>query len=235
MGNLKERFIAFYVTMSDNKLKFGLIVFMALLMVVIGFNSMMIASKNDELETTLEEAESRADQAERGIIEREAELEALRTDSVTEATGLNTQMVADDAELAEEFFTPAFNWKNWEQYESMRQEYLKILGEDTSFATVYLPEDTIIETDDGDLAYIDHMSLMATMRHIHIVPTSVDSKTVRYVGFIEYITHRSEDDMANPDALIPSTAVVEFTVHGEGSERRVSQVVASPGFASETP
>lgn len=235
MGNLKERFIAFYVTMSDNKLKFGLIVFMALLMVVIGFNSMMIASKNDELETILEDAESRADQAERGIIEREAELEALRTDSVTEATGLNTQMVADDAELAEEFFTPAFNWKNWEQYESMRQEYLKILGEDTSFATVYLPEDTIIETDDGDLAYIDHMSLMATMRHIHIVPTSVDSKTVRYVGFIEYITHRSEDDMANPDALIPSTAVVEFTVHGEGSERRVSQVVASPGFASETP
>lgn len=235
MGNLKERFIAFYVTMSDNKLKLGLIVFMALLMVVMGFNSMMVASKNDELETVLSEAESRVDQAERGIIEREAELDALRADSVTEATGLNARLVSDDAELAEEFFTPAFNWKSWEQYESMRQDYLKTLGKDSSFATVYLPEDTIIETDDGDLAYIDHMRLMTTMRHIHIVPTSADSKTVRYVGFIEYITHRSEDDMSNPDALAPSTAVVEFTVHGEGSERRVSQVVASPGFASESP
>lgn len=166
------------------------------------------------------------------IKEKQAEVDAKKQTSIKKATGLDPEMVSTDTSLAKDYFAPAFSWRNYAEYEKARQDYITKLGEKNSFTKVYLPPDIKIETDEGDLSYIDHKKLRATLDDLYIIPLTTEGKEVRYVGFVRYFMHKEAKDLVNKNALNASQAIIEFTVKEEAENRTVTDVTAHAGFSS---
>ena len=171
---------------------------------------------------------------ERDIAVAQAELDEKTMDSIKKTTGIDPKLVATDAVEAKTYFKPAFNWQNGDEYEKARQLYIDYLGKDNSFTKTYLPPDTKIETNDGKVGFIDFKGMKATMDDLFVVPVKVKGDSIRYVGIVRYFMHKDKSDLANPDALMSSQAIVDFTVTGNNDSdgRRLIEVSARPGFSS---
>lgn len=164
--------------------------------------------------------------------DRVAAQENERVASTKEATGLDPSMVDTDTDEAKEYFADAFSWTSGKEYDRARSNYEKSLGKGNSFTRTYLSDNTKVDTDDGELSYIDFKGLRSTMDDMFIVPTDVTGSSVRYVGFVRYYM-KTDSAINNKDALTASEAIVEFTVSGKSDARRVTDVEARQGFASE--
>ncbi|MCC2248988.1 hypothetical protein JUJ52_03320 [Virgibacillus sp. AGTR] len=177
---------------------------------------------------------SKMNTVEKNIAKRQAEIDAKKSASIKEATGIDPSLIKTDTTAAKSYFKPAFNWKSGGDYDKTRNDYIESLGKDNTFTATYLPPDTKIDTDDGPLSYIDFKGLQVTMGDIHIVPMSAEGNRIRYVAFVQYFMHKDESDMVNPEALEESEAIIEFTAAGdvEKGERRVTEVNARAGFQS---
>ncbi|MGX1266747.1 hypothetical protein RKD55_004691 [Rossellomorea marisflavi] len=192
------------------------------------------AGKKAELTETHESLISKLNTVENDIRKRQAELDQKKTESVKEATGFDPALIQSDSVTAESYFKPAFSWKSGKTYDKARNQYIDTLGKDNAFTKTYLPPDTKIDTDDGPLSYIDFKGLKATFGDIHVVPVSNEGDRVRYVAFVQYFMHRSDQDLVNPGALEKSEAIIEFTAAGDRKkgERIVTEVTAKAGFQS---
>lgn len=191
-------------------------------------------SKKQELKETHETLISELNTVENDIAKRQAELDKQKAVSVKKATGVDPALVTGDTEEAKQYFAPAFSWRSSEEYEKARNEYIESLGAKNTFTKTYLPPDTKIDTDDGPLSYIDFKGIRTTMDNIHIVPMKAEGDRIRYVAFVSYFMHKSDKDLANPDALEKSEAIIEFTAAGNSKDggRRVTEVNARAGFRS---
>lgn len=126
---------------------------------------------------------------------------------------ITTEQIERDTELAKEFFIPAFDWYSGEQYDEMREKYTSLLGENSSFIKSYIVDNTTIETNDGDLSFIDHENLKSKFHSFTAIPVEMVGKDrIRYVAFIVHYMHQSKADLVNLDALNESEAIVEFTI-----------------------
>lgn len=221
--------------LKENKVLMGLIIGM---IVLFAFFTFQIVSQNGAIKEAKAERSALHGEIlklEREIAKREGVLKDQKNEVIVETTGLDPQLVEKDKPVVEKFFEPAFNWSNWQEYENARQHYMKQLGKDNSFTKTYLPPDTIIETNDGALAFIDYKKLKAKMDDIEIVPLTAEGDRVRYVAFLTYYMYKDEKDLVNLSALEPSKAIVQFTVSNDSSAesgRKVSEVEAWAGFSS---
>ena len=201
-------------------------------LILVGFSLWNQISEERELKETHEALLSELNAVENDIAKRQADLDDKKAEVVKETFGLDPAQVTSDASKAKEFFAPAFSWQSYDEYEKARQNYIASLGEGNSFTKTYLPPDTVIETNDGPLSYIDFEGIRATLEDIHVVPMTVEGDRIRYVAFVSYIMHRSDADLVNLNALEKSEAIVEFTAAGnkKEGERIITEVNARPGF-----
>lgn len=214
-----------------------------LLLTILGFGVLLILMSvtlinqnqtKKELEGKQEELTSALSETNRKVTEKQAELDAQKNASVKEVTGLDPNLIETDTSEAEKYFEPAFSWTSGEEYDKVRSDYIASLGKENTFTKTYLPADTKIETNDGKLSYIDFKKLRATMGNIHIVPITSEANRIRYVAFVTYYMHQTDNDLADTSALETSEAIIEFTAAGQKGEggRRISEVVARAGFSS---
>lgn len=154
---------------------------------------------------------------------------------IKKTTGFDPDLIAVDQLKAKDYFEPAFSWSSGKAYDSARAMYDKKLGKGNSFTKTYMANNTKIDTSDGKLSYIDFKGLSSRFDDMYIVPTKGDGDTVRYVGFARFIMKAQDDaKIENKDLLKASEAILEFTVSGDAEHRKITNVVAKPGYASLT-
>lgn len=190
--------------------------------------------RKQELEETHASLISKLNATENEIRTRQVEIDQKKSVSVKGVTGFDPSLIGSDAETAKLYFTPAFSWKSGKDYDRARSQYIESLGENNAFTKTYLPPDTKIDTNDGPLSYIDFKRLKASIGNIHVVPMKAEGDRIRYVAFVQYFMHQSNEDLVNPAALEKSEAIIEFTAAGDrkNEKRFVTEVTARPGFHS---
>lgn len=141
---------------------------------------------------------------------------------------ITEEQVDNDEILAKEFFTPAFDWTSGEQYDEMREQYVSLLGENSSFVDTYIVENIKIETNEGELSYIDQNELRSKMHSLTAIPVEIKGDRIRYVAFIVHYMHKDQKDLVNLDALDKSEVIVEFTITGDknSSNQEIADVEA---------
>lgn len=205
------------------------VVLLAMTAIVIG----NARSERAELSVSHQQLEQELTNLRQNIEKAEISRTQEKNDVVLDVTGLDPKLVVTDTTLAEAFFGPAFSWTNGKEYETVRQTYIDALGEGNSFTKTYLPADTVIDTNEGPLSYIDHTGLKMELDAIEIVPLTAEGVRIRYVAIVRYFPYKDSRDLTNTAALAPSQAIVRFTISGnEDESRRVSEVEAWSGFTS---
>lgn len=188
-----------------------------------------------ELEAQIAEAQSERSQVVRESEEARAEASQEARKAAIEATGLDPVIVENDEKYARDFFTPGFSWTSSGEYNSAREHFIEMLGEDNVLTNEYIPEDITIETEDGTLSYIDHMGVKSEVETMNITPLFVEGEqSVRYLAIIQFYMYEGSEDLTNKSVLTPTFAVVEFTMSGAEGHRQVSEVDAWAGFGTET-
>lgn len=127
-----------------------------------------------ELEAQIAEAQSERSQVVRESEEARAEASQEARKAAIEATGLDPVIVENDEKYARDFFTPGFSWTSSGEYNSAREHFIEMLGEDNVLTNEYIPEDITIETEDGTLSYIDHMGVKSEVETMNITPLFVE-------------------------------------------------------------
>lgn len=203
-------------------------------LVLLGISLWNQRAEKTALEETHASLISKLNAVENDIAKQQVELDEKKSASIKEVTGLDPALIDSDTEAAKAYFKPAFDWKSGDGYDKVRNDYIESLGKDNSFTKTYLPPDTLIDTDDGPLSYIDFKRIKATMGDMYIVPLTAEGNRIRYVAFVQYFMHKNEEDVAEPDALEESEAIIEFTAAGNPGEgkRHVTEVNARAGFQS---
>lgn len=185
-----------------------------------------LQKEKDQLSEQTVELSRQLTMLEKQAEERNIDIDIGNYDQVVEQEEteiiITEERVDIDEAFAQEYFTPAFEWTSGEQYDEMREHYVRLLGEDSSFIQTYIVEDIKIDTNEGELSFIDHNDLKSKMDSFAAIPIEVEGKDrIRYVAFIVHYMHKDESDLVNLDALNESEAIVEFTIIGEGnSENR---------------
>lgn len=170
--------------------------------------------------------------ADNKVLELEVERDKKQNEVVLKETGLDFEMIRQDVQSAESYFKQAFTWSNGGEYDRTRDEYIKSLGKDNSFTKSYLPENIKIDTDDGDLSYIDANSLKSMFSNMSVTPMASEGDSIRYTAIVEYYVYTSEKDINNLDALAPSNAIIMFTVSKGDDGRTVGEVKAWNGTST---
>lgn len=158
--------------------------------------------------------------------EQEEQVNAI----IYEQTGVNPGDVDEDRALATEFFTPAFNWRSGEEYNTARNEYIDRLGEDSTFVQTYITENREVE----GYNYIDLYDLGAKFESMSVYALAEHDGAIEYIGIVRYYMLQNEEDLANTGELSGSQAIIRFRVNegAEGSDRYISNITAYPGFSS---
>ena len=157
------------------------------------------------------------------------EEQQVRNEVIHQTTGIHPQTVREDTQLAESFLRPAFTWTSGEEYDEIRDEYIQLLGSDSSFVNVYLAENLTVD----DFNYIDVNELKSEFMGMDVYALEErEDKAMDYLGVVDYYLYKDEADLLGADQLTTSKAIVKFTVLGEGDMRDVSEVFADPGFVS---
>lgn len=220
-------------TLKENR---GLTLFLlggGVLLIIMAYFYLQQAAEIQTLEEKKAEVATALSDAEYEVSEQQAALEDARNQATIDATGLDPSVVANDREVAQAFFEPAFSWTNASEYNTVRDHYDESLGDGNSFTDVYLPEDVTIETEDGELSYIDHEGVRTQVGNMIITPLEVaGDQRIRYMAIVEFYMHLEPEDLTNTSALDASHAVIEFTVGGPEGSRAVSEVDAWSGFSS---
>ncbi|MCR6108735.1 hypothetical protein HXA34_20775 [Salipaludibacillus agaradhaerens] len=203
-------------------------------LVLVGVSLLGHVSEKKELEAQYADLTSDLTSIENTILEQQANLDDEKMSSVKEVTGLDPALIQTDSQEASSYFEQAFNWKSGSDYDEARTRYIESLGEGNAFTETYLPPDTKIDTDDGPLSYIDFKGIKASMSNIHVVPMTAEGDRIRYVAFVQYFMHEDDSDTVNPEALVGSEAIIEFTAAGDAATdgRRITEVTARAGFHS---
>ncbi|WP_078598689.1 hypothetical protein [Evansella clarkii] len=206
----------------------------AVMFVLVGFSLWSQISEKKELEEKQASLANELHAVEMNIAERQADLDVEKKSTIKKATGLDPDLIQIDTEAAKAYFEPAFNWKSGSDYDEARKRYIESLGEDNLFTETYLPPDTKVETEDDLISYIDFKNIKASMGDIFVVPMTAEGDRIRYVAFVHYFMHQTNNDLVNTEALERSQAIIEFTAAGSEGERWVTEVTARAGFHSNS-
>lgn len=222
----------FFDHIKENKVYFGIVIGCVVMFVAVIVSLSQQYIEKTKLEDKQLTLSNRLSDLQEKTSEKEAALAAKKAKVIYKTTGLDASYIAVDEKAAESFFEDAFNWRSSDEYNKARAKYMKELGRDNSFTKTYLPPDTVIDTNDGKLSFIDFKSLKAHLGKIEVVPLTADKNTIHYVAFVRYYMYKNEGDLNNLDALAASDAVIKFTASGNKNDRKISDVQAWAGFSS---
>lgn len=222
-----------FTHIRNNKVLLIIIIILSVGLIVGGFTYLSDQSSVEALKDQKASLSRQLAVTTKDVKEKEAEVSDQKAESVKKVTGLDPALIASDTAEAERYFSVAFSWSDSTEYEKARQQYMESLGPNNTFTKTYLPPDTKIQTDKGELSYIDFKGIRASMGSIYIVPTVAEGSRIRYTAFVQYIMHKESSDLANIDALAKSEAIIEFTAAGDPdqSKRNITEVNANAGFS----
>lgn len=146
-----------------------------------------------------------------------------------ETTGISQAQVADDTKTIADFFTPAFTWMDGKTYDANRDSYIETLGDNNTFVTTYMAENT---STDG-YNKVDAFSLKSAWEKVDLYPTKRISETeYEYIAIVTFYLYKNNSDLDSKSKLTASQAIITCRVTGEEGARRVADVSAWSGFES---
>lgn len=152
-----------------------------------------------------------------------------KTKLVQDATGISVAQVDSDAKTAESFFKGAFTWTSGDEYDKNRKEYIDKLGNDNTFVTTYMQENTTVD----DYNKVDAFSLKSKWDNVIMYPVKkINDKSYEYIAVVTFYLYKSKSDLDSLSKLTPSQAIISFRVDGEDDNRAISNVNAWSGFDS---
>lgn len=211
-----------------------------LVTVSLGLNTLSASSALDDLKARQVEATADIAHLERSIAEKRAKRDTDEREVIREVTGLDPSLVESDRAVAATFFETAFQWDDSTSYRAARNDYIEKLGKDNAFTKTYMPLDPTIETDDGELSYIDHTGVRSEFDGFQGTPLTADGTTVNYIGVARHYMLTKDtvvDSDAARKALKASEAVVTYTIKDDPDNpgtRMVTDVDAWAGYESSS-
>lgn len=140
-----------------------------------------------------------------------SEASAAQTKVKKNLTGIDQGQVEKDNQKAREFFTPAFTWSDGKTYDAVRAEYQKVLPQESTFLTQFLPENVKVD----QYNYIDQYSVNAKFEEMTSYVTDVAADGYTYIGFITFSSNWASYDGK-------TEAIVEYKVTTDGNVKDVS-------------
>lgn len=203
-----------------------------LMLLIFGFSYFNAKSEREALIETESDliAEINALELEADIAQVERQNE--QNSASYEQTGFQAELITVDKKYAVEFFSPAFTWDNGDDYDDIRDEYIKILGEDNSFTRVYMQENPKVQvTDDRVVNYIDKFGLKMEVGEIDVIPLATKGEnTISYVAFVRFYPYEG-DKLVDKSVMQAGHAMIRFEMSGELDDRTISNVEAWGGTA----
>lgn len=141
---------------------------------------------------------------------------------IQDATGLDTNRVAIDKDIAEKFAYKVFTWGNGQEYDEVRNMLLNMYGlsQDSDFMTSFYPENVKVINGDTELNYIDNtlinestgefVSFNSQFEDMSSYVMNIDGDKYTYFSFVIF----SSSDTAGAEAK--STAILTYTIDLDG-------------------
>lgn len=136
------------------------------------------------------------------------------------ATGLDDIRAGDDQKIARRYFEPAFTWSSGEEYDKARKGYLKDMGDDSVFLSVFMPPNGTID----DYNYVDVNHLNSEMKTFAPYVINIQGNDYTYMAFIETSSEgtASSGKGAVMAGMGTGKAIVQYTM----KDGRISDVNA---------
>jgi len=156
----------------------------------------------------------------RGIIAEERRAEVIYH------TGLDVWRVAQDNQLALEYFTPAFSWRSGAEYDAARAVFVADLGEAHPFVRVFMPPNGTIDR----FNHIDLNNLNSELISFDSYVTGIRGEVYLYTAIV---TMAATGHLRNTGALGSlsgqgfATVILMYTVDSHGV---ISSLSAWPTF-----
>lgn len=196
--------------------------------VIILLSVVLGAGSTRKLDAEFEVIQKQVTQLRSEVLDREKAERELQSAIIYETTGIDPEVVAKDMQIFDTYIRPAFEWTSGEVYDSMRDEYIDVLGEKSSFVIDYLTEN--VKVDDEN--YVDFYDLKSTFIESQVYPLVERDGAMDYIGVVSYYLYTDTADLVGINRLTTSKAIVRYTVSGADDLRTVSTIESVPGFAS---
>ncbi len=180
---------------------------------------------NDEIETL----QTEATQLRSEVLARRDEERILKNKVIYETTGIDPDTIRKDKVIYEDFIKPAFEWTNGEEYDEVRADYIERLGENSSFVSTYIAEN--IKVDDYN--FVDVKGIKSKYLSSEVYPLDSRDGSMDYLGVVQYYVYKESQDLVGVNRLPSSTAIVRYTISGDGDLRTVSNIEAIHGIMSD--
>lgn len=132
---------------------------------------------------------------------------------VKDTTGLDTDRVNHDNEIASDFLSMIFTWHSADEYDNNRLSMINDYGiaEDSSMLSVLFPADTkVVQVDGSILSYIDTHNINAQFEEMDTYASGINLGTYSYFTFVTW----SSSGETGSEGM--STAVITYDINSDG-------------------
>lgn len=151
--------------------------------------------------------------------------EEMKNSAYTDIDGLTANQMEKDQKTIEDFLKPIFQYKNGTEYDAMRNNLVRLLGESNSLLRYYLPQNEKIENQ----TRVDLEGTKRQYRGITLYPVSKVLKGYQYLVIVEFIYYKATSDLQHINDLKSSYAVIRCDVVEDGKNKYTIQNVNGYG------
>lgn len=183
---------------------------LGLMLLLIFINNVRVSSAHDKLA---------AQQRELNDIQNKIDIKQSTADNaeqklVKDTTGLDTDRVNHDNEIASDFLSMIFTWHSADEYDNNRLSMINDYGiaEDSSMLSVLFPADTkVVQVDGSILSYIDTHNINAQFEEMDTYVSGINLGTYSYFTFVTW----SSSGETGSEGM--STAVITYDINSDGN------------------
>lgn len=143
---------------------------------------------------------------------------------VKNSTGLDSERLNKDNQIASDFASAMFTWSSGDEYEARRKTMVDTykISPQSSMLTVLFPKDTVVKQPDGSkLSYITTHKLNSTFEKLETYVSKIQSGVYSYFAFI---TWSASDDKGNEGK---TTAVLTYDIDASGNMSNIDGYTVS--------
>lgn len=125
------------------------------------------------------------------------------TTVISEETGSDSERIAADSRMAEQFMRTVFSWETDDEYRSARETIMKdySLTEDSSFMKEFMPDMTVTSRDGTEYLPIDILKLNASFDKIDVRFVNVAGDTYSYFCTVKWYVRGSFGTSESTDSM----------------------------------
>lgn len=206
MGNIAKDFVKRFASVF---------IALGLMLLLIFINNIRVSSAHDRLAVQ---------QRELNDIQNKIDIKQSTADNaeqklVKDTTGLDTDRVNHDNEIALDFLSMIFTWHSADEYDSNRLSMINDYGiaEDSSMLSVLFPADTkVVQVDGSILSYIDTHNINAQFEEMDTYVSGINLGTYSYFTFVTW----SSSGETGSEGM--STAVVTYDIDSDGNMSNIA-------------